>query len=553
MTRPSVCAQAGADDPAAPPGRWIIVTLLCALAVGVHLRVERLGEVPLFGDEHHSLVVIDQPVGEIFRSFDRWGTHSALPMLQRISLEIFGPGVVGLRLPVVAAGILSLLLCFSVARELVGRLPALLATVALALHPMHVYYSRFGRGYVPALFLGLLLVKAVAAATRSDDRFAWSRWLLVAVVAALLPYMHLTALSFVGTLALASLALSWRAGRNAAGLVPPLIAFGLGGVLTWLLYLPAMDAVLAYLSGIEELPSPGTVHAIDVATLLAGGRLAGFTLLAAVPLGAVWILRARTQSALWLIAAMAGPLIGLIVSSPYGMAYAYARYLLLALPFLLMLVAWLFVRLCEFALPLGLQGQKLAGIAGILALIILHLAGPGAPSGPDDHPFSNSYLALRQLPPFDLPDPATPDLYRMLAEDDTVDCIVEAPLLVSRAVLLYRNYQLQHGKRTLVGLAAGVNGALAELPYVAIRDETSLRESGADYLVLHLAVDSELSRYWRFVYSAGARSPGDEGYMLRHQEYSSQPFRRLHELVGPLTEQLGEPAYRDALIVAWRL
>jgi hypothetical protein len=547
------------DDTAEPLERWMLVTLLLALLVGVHLRVERLSAVPLFGDEYHSLNVIDQPLEELLRSFDQWGTHIALPALQRMSHEALGPGVMGLRLPVVIAGILSLLLCFLVASRLVGRLPALLATVALALNPMHVFYSRFGRSYVPALLLGLALVQAVSRATRGVDRpdhIAWVYWMLVMVVAALLPYVHLTSLAFVGALALTSLALSWQAERRLADLLPPMVTFGLAGILTWLLYLPAMDAVREYLSGIETLASPGPVHAMDVATLLAGGRWVGFLWLAVVPLAAVWALRARTRSALWLLAGISGPLIGLLLSTPYGMAYAYARYLLVSLPFLLMLLAWLFVHLLQLLAPRDARATQIAGVLGIALLIVIHLMGPYGPSNRDDHPFSNSYLALRQLPAFDLPDPETPAFYRTLAENDAVDCIIEAPLLVSRAVLLYRNYQLQHGKRTLVGLAADVRGALGGLPYVSIRDHASLRECGADFLVLHLAVDTELARYWRFVYDEAlpsVRSPGDDGFMLRHEEYTSQPFRRLHNLVPPLTEQLGEPIYRDALIVAWRL
>ena len=58
-----------------------------------------------------------------------------------------GESVFTFRLPFVLAGLLGLWLCFPVARALVGARAAWLATLLLAVHPMHVFYSRFARAY----------------------------------------------------------------------------------------------------------------------------------------------------------------------------------------------------------------------------------------------------------------------------------------------------------------------------------------------------------------------------------------------------------------------
>ncbi|MFT7465310.1 MAG: hypothetical protein ACI9EF_003675 [Pseudohongiellaceae bacterium] len=546
--------------------RWAWLALVIIVCLGVQARADHLDALPLFGDEFHSLDLVSRPFSEIAETFDQRGTHIALPMLQRLSQQALGPGVFALRLPTLLAGVLSLLLCFRVAKPLVGSMAALLSTAALALSPMHLYYSRFGRGYMLALLLGLLLVHATRRATLlamqrvtrqatlaspppgSLKLRSWSSWLPVILLAALLPYVHLSALTFVGTVALASMGLSWSAQRRLADCAPALIAFASGGLLTAFMYWPALAPLRTYLTQIDTLVSPGDVQAHELATLLAGGRLAGYVWLGAIPLALLWMLRGRSHSVVWLVAAMAGPLLGLAISAPYGMSYAYARYLFVGLPFAWMALAWLVTQL--------VGSRHLAAALGLSALAALFVSGPASPLRTNDFPFANSYLALRELPAFDEAEPHTAEFYRMIADDDSIERIIEAPLLMSRAVLLYRNGLLQHGKPTLAGTVADLGGPLSELPYVPILNRAKRKSSGADLLVLHLSIDAELARYWRYVYDEAwphTATPGDAGFMLRNKTYTSQTFHRLHGLVPQLTKSLGEPLYRDALIVAWRL
>src|SRR6185436_16347980 len=83
----------------APPRSWIrLLVLAGALALGAWLRLRGLDRLPLHGDEHHTLFAADRGYGEILSTFDLVGSRVPLPLLQRLSLDVFGPGVVPFRL-----------------------------------------------------------------------------------------------------------------------------------------------------------------------------------------------------------------------------------------------------------------------------------------------------------------------------------------------------------------------------------------------------------------------------------------------------------------------
>jgi hypothetical protein len=552
--------QTGDPSPhGAAPTSPRLLLLAAALALGVLWRLDGAGEEPLFGDEHHTLRLIGEGYRSILATYDMVGSHVALPLLQRASTQVFGPGLWSFRLPAVLGGILGLLLCYPTARRLVGPVPAALATAALAASPMHVYYSRFARAYALVVMLGLLLVLAVEAATRPRagrarrTMFAWSG---VTITAALLPFCHLSSLGFVGGVALATLCSCYWTPSLGFGARPRavLASFGLAGVLLVAFYLPVWQSVLEFMTTKADMPSPGPVGVIDVATLLAGGRAAGLAILVLVPVAAGVMLRRRAWPACLLVAAIAGPVVGLLASRPYGMAYAYARYAIAVLPFVLMLVAWLFVEAVRRVLSPPRADLVALGL-GVLAIGAGYLAGPLAVPGPDDRPFSNTYLALHRLAAFDHPYAASPRFYETLAGED-VRRIIEVPPLVSRAVLLYRNYRLQHGKDVSIGLLVDDVPTLRGGPYVSLRDLLRGETPGADYLVVHVDVAEELAGYWDFVYDQVWPQIGrsaDEPFMLRHKTYRAQEYQDLAPLVEVIGRTLGPPAYDDGRIVAWRL
>jgi hypothetical protein len=115
----------------------------------------------------------------------------------------------------------------------------------------------------------------------------------VALCAGLLPYVHLTSLGLVGLVgAVFAVAawLGWRR-RGARGLVAPVAAFGAGGLLAVLLFLPARATLLDFLGKIQGEAFTETLGPLAVPTLLAGGHAAGAVLLVGAPLAAVALAR----------------------------------------------------------------------------------------------------------------------------------------------------------------------------------------------------------------------------------------------------------------------
>jgi hypothetical protein len=544
------------DAPAEASGLGRILTglvLAAALGLGVSWRLDGLTSMPLYGDEYHGARIAKREFWNIFTTYDLYGTHVPLPLVQRVFALTFEPGILTFRLPAVIAGILTLILFYPAARALIGRGPALVGTLALATSPVHVYYSRFGRAYAMTMFLCLVLVWLVHRADRQ-------RWrgppLLVGVglTAALLPWTHLASVGLVVGVGLAAMGLAWSREGTARGALRPLLVFALAAAVCALLFLPTFEQVIDYAGKIPDKRKDRPETLLGIPTLLAGGGIAGVVWMAGVPLAVVGLLRRGRASALLLGSSILGPLLFLFVMRPHGMEYAYARYLVNALPAMILLLAWLFVR------PLsGVVGNALGTAFGLGLVLLTHLTGPLKPTRAPQGPFANSYLAMRALPAFDRPFRFTPEIYRTIAEDPDVTRIIEAPILHSRAVLLFRNYYLQHRKEVLVGLAATPEDVRLNGPYAFVGSPRLGPQTGAQYLILHKDLLRELANYWLFVYDRvwpKFENPWDRGLMSRHRTYfvpEDKPKEMATTLIEPLRNQLGPPVYEDEIVVAWKL
>lgn len=530
--------------------------LLCAIALGAWMRIEGITTMPLYGDEYHGVRVARFDFAVLFQSFDAYGTHVVLPVLQRLMVLLLDPSIITFRLPALIPGLLCLVLCYPAARSFVGRAPALVATCALAVSPIHIYYSRFGRAYSLNIFFGLLLIWAVRRAHLAEWRGKW-RLFAVGLVATLLPYTHLSSAGFVLGVGLAAAALAWHSFGLGTGL-KALGVFAAAAVVCGLLFLPVLEPLVAYLTKLPPEDKARPEGVLGLTTLLAGGGYAGVVWLVCLPLGLVLLARRNLLEAGVLGASILGPAIFLAVTLPHGMEYAYARYLVTALPSMLMILAWLITTPCERLLA-GAAGPRLGVSVGVALVLVVHLGGPLSARAPDSGPFANTYLAMRDLPAFDRPCKFTPDIYRMIAEDTEATTIIEVPALHSRAVLLYRNYYLQHGKQVLIGLSRSPDDVRLAGPYAFVGDPQVGRKTGAQYLVLHRNMMAEAATYWRWVYDRAwpqVQTPWDEGFMNRHRKFfipEVEPGGMGAALEGALRQQLGPPIFEDRQVVAWRL
>jgi hypothetical protein len=523
------------------------VVLGVALALGAWLRLRGLATLPLHGDEYHTLFAADRPYREILTTYDVVGSHVALPFLQRLALDLFGPGLVSFRMVAIVPGLLLLAVAYPLLCAFVRPDAAALASAALALNPMAVFYARFARGYALALVLALLLAWALARVLAPGER-GRATWLPLVLAAALLPWVHLSSVGALLGLAHAGHVLAARRSR-ALGLRLA-VALASAAALALALFAPVLGQVLAYFRANVAEPAP--LGWLGVPTLLAGGRTAAWALIVLALLGTALAWRAARASAVLAVSAALGALAFLLATRPSGMDYAWARYLLCALPLLLALAAHAWIELARRArLP-----TSLALVLGSALLLALVLGRPTGPRAPRDGSFSNTYLALEPLPAFDEPFPATPELYRRLAADPSVTRIVEAPSIYTRSVYLYRNYALQHGKPVLVGWTGDVPRALQRGGYVR------LLEAGpehADWLLLHRDLRSEVTAYFTFVFEdAWPRrfDPALESFVRRQEAVHGGNLAEpelVERIAAKLVERHGPPDYADDALYAWRL
>lgn len=526
-----------------------LLLIAAAIVVGVLWRVEGLGEMPLYGDEYHTLRTVDESYGFILSNYDEVGSHMALPFLQRAIGDVIGRGMWAMRLPGLVPGILTLLLLFPLGRRLVGATPAALATIALCFSPIHIFYSRFGRSYALAALIALLLVHCVLRALESKHGSALRRWAPVTLLGALLPYVHLSSLGVTFLVGLAAMGLAFARERRVADLRAPVVAFALSAVLCGLLFLPAQETLAFYLGKIKA--GRMKFGLMDVPTLLGGGITAGWIWLVAIPVAALGLTLKQASRGLLMTGAIAGPLAFMMIFQPQGMAYAYARYVHVALPFMLLLLGWLVTSLVRGFGPARPGRDKLALVAGSALVLLGHFTGPLRPGLPDPGPYGNTYTAMRPLPAFDEPFSEMPAFYRQLAADPSVERIIECPVIQSRAILLYRNYFLKHGKQTVFALF-DKNETLQAGPYVRLWDkDIKSKSGGATYLILHKNVAEEVGRYWAFVYNQAWDSQSNAGFMARHNVYLPPPDDL--SLFIPRLRRFGEPVYEDAMINVYRV
>jgi len=523
--------------------RWTVLGLF--LALGVYLRVRGLGELPLHGDEHHTLLAADGSYGAILTTYDTVGSHVPLPLLQKLALDLLGPGVFVFRLPALVPGLLTLLLAYPLLRRIVGGDAAVLASALLAVNPMAIYYSCFARGYALGLLLALLLGWAVACLLAGERR-RLARVTLV-VAGGGLPWVHLSTLGFVGVLGLTASVLGARQSR-ARGL-ELLGSFAAAGGLCLLLYLPVLGQVLNYFGGLPSEDPP--LDWFGVPTLIAGGRVEAWSWLVLGTLGLALAWRERREAVLLTLAGAIGPLALLLAKNPPGMDYAWARYLLSPLPFLAAFVAAGFVALLA---RLPRVGTALALPLGALLCAAQWFAGPFGPRAVADGSFSNTYLALHPLPAFDAPWPGASAFYRELASDPATR-LAEVPHLVDRSVFLWRNHALQHGKSVVLGWTGALPRGLAGGPYARVLELTSER---ADYLVVHKDPVREVAAYFTWVFTdlwPRTRVEADETFMRRQENVHLDgivPAEVMAGIAAKLRETLGEPCFEDGWIVVWR-
>ncbi len=531
------------EGPRRGPDPLVACVLVALLAIGVALRVRHVSTAFLDGDELHSLPSLDYPYKRLVRSFDYEGSGLALPLLQKLSVDLLGPGVTALRLPALLPALLTLLLVPWFLWRPMGAGPTLVATAVLVANGFHAFYAAFARSYGLVGLLSLLLV-VLASRLVEAERPRPRNVVGLALVAGLLPWAHLTTAPFVAAVFAALLLARWWSGGGASRLLPVCAAAAGAAVIVTALYAPALPRVLEVTRLKSSERYEGHFDAVDVAGLMAlGDRASGWGLLVLLATAAALVLRFEGIRRLPIVVGALSPIPLIFVVRPYGDAYAYARYAMPALPVIILLVA-AGLRIATREVQLSPRAWALAALG-----LALGLSSVGPLAATDDGPFANSYLTLEPLPAFDAPYPAQPGAYRAIPPDAS---IIEMPaLLENRACLLYRNYYLRQPRTTLMGFLPEEE-PVPPGPYKAARPHQLAGQ--ADYLFVHRDVEREADAYWRFVYqSAWPRLGGSRALMERQARFGRPLPKPEPALLERLERRFGAPAFADDVVLVYRL
>lgn len=168
--------------------RW----LLLALAWGAFaLRMAGLTAQSLWRDEVDTLLFATRPLAEALAMFRQPGQNGPLFFLMlRPWLAAAGASEFALRFPSALAGTLAVPVGYVLAYRLVGRKPAVLTALLMALAPYLIWYGQEARMYA---LLTLLIPVSLWLTVAAAQQGGWWRWLSLYLVTTAAIYIHLLA------------------------------------------------------------------------------------------------------------------------------------------------------------------------------------------------------------------------------------------------------------------------------------------------------------------------------------------------------------------------
>ncbi|MFT3820578.1 MAG: hypothetical protein QM750_23675 [Rubrivivax sp.] len=352
---------------------WAWGAALLVLAVGAWLRLDQLLDQTLVDDEWHAVhQLIRSRPGQFMLSLGRDDYSIPLTALDWLQLQTVGLTEIGMRLPLLLAGLASLIvlpwaLAGSGAQRL-DRRTQLVFALLLAVSTLMVGYSRMARPYALTLLLTLTAF-ALLARAGAGPRLRWGPAAGYAGLAALSVWLHAVTAPFVVA---PLLALGW-AGLRGRGLRQRdwLALAALAGALIALAVLPPLLADTAAMAGKsgKDWPRWSTLRGVWYVWL--GSSSTAVVLislaLAAVGAGAVW---RSGPVARWTLLGLGLTVLTVLLVRPAWVfnPLTFGRYLLPALPLLLLAVAAGVVRVADEAAG-RLQGAGAApALRWILAL-----------------------------------------------------------------------------------------------------------------------------------------------------------------------------------------
>lgn len=521
--------------------------IAAAVLLGAALRMARINEQLLTGDELHALVVaLSWPVSQIFSTWTYEGADYGVPMaaLLRVAMNAgLTPDELTLRAIPLLCGTLSIGLMPWLLRSRLGERATVVFAFLLAVSPLLAIYSRLARSYAPAVLMAFI---AVVAFDRWWSRGSRPAGVVYAVSAAFALWWNLSTAPFVAapvTYALLRLCLGdrdlWRRRQELFTVATLALTSAL------LPLIPARESlsVLNEVHGAGVLPGWGTW--LEVVRMHSGSRIgvvSAIVLLGVIRGGVLaWQQDRRWLSYLAAIAALHA--LGLAILGPDQLdnPIVINRYLLVLLPFGLSLCA------AGWTVPLPRVSTTAQTASIIAVLITLLVTGPFA-----SRTFAQTSFSTASTFAYFIRDGNTiayedmPAFYQTLSEVEERQPIIEYPWS-NLATHAFDAYQKHHGQPLYV-----------VTPWKSLHDERiALRKMMAPSLQGYLSsparwivVHQDLQREERRI----ATSDPNHWMRLDERPMIWEPL----QIGAPVTLRLlqrsfGPADYRDDQIQAWDL
>ncbi|HEX4944093.1 MAG TPA: glycosyltransferase family 39 protein [Usitatibacteraceae bacterium] len=319
---------------------FLPLALAVAFGLAAWLRLDQLASQVLIEDEWHPVhqVIYLSPL-RILTSFGNADYGIPLVLLYFLQARLVGLSELGLRLPMVAAGLATVaFLPLMLRRRLDDRVLATFALL-LALSPFLVSYSRIARSYAITLVGIYAAFWCLERATR-EGAFAWRHAWRYSVLSGLVVWTH----AVTGPMLVAPLAaLWWGAMRGRGPAWRTLVALtALTAACMGLAVVPPLFGdlqALAGKSGIDQI-KPETIVGAWYLWVGTGSSVIALTSLALAVVGFAAVWRA-SPVARWIVLGALFTVAVLVMTKPWWVdrSLALGRYLLPALPVVLLAIS----------------------------------------------------------------------------------------------------------------------------------------------------------------------------------------------------------------------
>jgi hypothetical protein len=355
-----------------------------AICVGIWLRLNQFLDQTLIDDEWHAVhqLVLSSPSRFIF-SFGYADYSIPLTLLYWLEAKWFGLSELGMRLPMMIAGLATVALFPLALRKELGDRIVLAFAFMLACSPLLIAFSRMARPYALMLLFSFCAYAFLARAV-NDGKLRWNLATGYVILSTLALWLHPITGPFLVT-PLIALWWGWlRKLHNSLSfrsLLSLTIATAVMMVIAILPPLLSDPTAIAGKSGVD-LVKAKTLIGVWYAWLGTGNTVVVIVALCLAAFG-VQPVRRASQIVRWALAGLGLTVLAIVIMRPAWIFHSltFARYLLPAVPILLLFIAAGFFRLLNNRLP-----QVLTVALGLAVLAGFSFTSPL----PDQLRFPNS-------------------------------------------------------------------------------------------------------------------------------------------------------------------